>query len=197
MRSRVGCDSPLRSNLLQTTVSPGQTFTLDVSVSGAVDLYGYQFDVGFDPLILAANSVSEGPFLQGAGATVFFPGSIDNVGGTISFNAASLTGLVPGATGTGTLATLSFTSLGAGSSSVGLFNVLAFDSFGEGIELATSGGTVNVSGVPEPGSALLLSLGLLALTLHTLYWRRPPWRSGNSTAASDTTTPAEGWPRSP
>jgi cohesin domain-containing protein len=145
------------------TVGPGQSFTLDVSIASVSDLYGYQFDVGFDPTVLAANSVSEGAFLPGAGATIFFPGTIDNVGGTISFNAGSLTGAVSGAIGSGTLATLSFTSLGSGSSSVGLFNVSAFDSFGEGIALTTSGGTVRISGVPEPSSAVLLAIGFLCL----------------------------------
>ncbi len=146
------------------TVGPGQTFTLDVSITGAADLYAYQFDVGFDPSVLAANSVSEGAFLAGAGTTFFFPGAIDNVGGTIAFNADSLTGPVSGATGGGILATLSFTSIGPGSSSVGLFNVDAFDSFGEGIALTTSGSNITVSGVPEPSSAVLFAIGFLALS---------------------------------
>jgi Cohesin domain len=146
------------------TVSPGQTFTLDVSITGAVDLYAYQFDVGFNPSVLAANSVSEGAFLAGAGTTFFFPGTIDNVGGSIAFNADSLIGAIPGASGNGILATLSFTALGSGSSSVGLFNVQAFDSFGEGIALTTSDANVNVSGVPEPSSAVLLAIGFLALS---------------------------------
>ena len=147
-----------------TTVGAGQTFTLDVSITGAADLYAFQFDVGFNPSVLAANSVSEGSFLTSAGTTFFLPGSIDNIGGTITFNADSLVGAIPGASGAGILATLSFTSLATGSSAVGLFNVSAFDSFLEGIVLSTpAGSNVTVSGVPEPGSASLLAIGVLVL----------------------------------
>jgi hypothetical protein len=121
----------IQPSTFDTTV--GQTFSLDVFISGAVDLYGYQFDIGFDPTILSAVSVTEGPFLASAGTTSFFPGFIDNAGGTISFIADSLTGAIAGASGDGTLATISFSALATGTSSVGIFNVEAFDSFGEDI----------------------------------------------------------------
>lgn len=141
----------------------GQTFSLDVSINGAVDLYAYQFDIGFNPSMLSANSVSEGAFLSGSGSTFFFSGFIDNVGGTISFVADSLTGPVSGASGNGTLATISFTSIGPGGSPVGVFNVTALDSFGEGIAVDTAGATVTVGVVPEPSSAFSVFGGALAL----------------------------------
>jgi hypothetical protein len=65
-------------------VHPGPSFSLDVLISNVADLYAFQFDLGFDPLILSATGVTEGPFLPSGGTTAFIPGTIDNSGGTVS-----------------------------------------------------------------------------------------------------------------
>lgn len=142
------------------TVAAGQTFTLSVDISGTTDLYGYQFDLGFNPTVLKVLSVSEGSFLPGGGATLFVPGTIDNIGGTVSDNADVLSGAVSGVSGSGDLLDVSFEALAAGSSSVEVFNVLALDSFGLGIPVTTSPASITVTGslaTPEPGSFLLLA----------------------------------------
>jgi hypothetical protein len=148
-----------------TTVNVSQTFSVNVFISQAADLYAYQFSIGFDPSVVSANSVVEGSFLAGVGATSFFPGIIDNVGGTISFIANSLIGPIFGASGDGVLATISLTSIGAGTSSIGVFNAELFDSFGQAIPLTTSNGSVTVnppvSNIPEPSSIILLATGVL------------------------------------
>jgi Cohesin domain len=150
-------------------VTAGQTFTLSVQISGVSNLYGYQFDLGFNSAVLAAISVAEGPFLDSGGPTIFVPGAIDNAGGSIAANADILNGPVSGVSGDGILLTASFRALGAGSSQITLFNLIALDSFGEGFTPAISNSTVTVApvtGVPEPGATLLLSsgaAGLLAL----------------------------------
>ena len=152
------------------TVTPGQSFTLTVQVSGISDLYGYQFDLGFDPTVLAATSVAEDLFLASGGPTIFVPGTIDNVGGSIAFNADILDGAISGVSGSGTLLDASFQALAAGSSTVQVFNLLALNSFGEGMTLTTSSSTVTVTGTPEPGTGLLFgtfAIGLLALRLRS------------------------------
>ncbi len=155
--------TPLLADILvqpaTNSVTAGQTFTLSVDISAVTDLYGYQFDVGFDPTVLEALSVSEGSFLPTGGATFFIPGTIDNVGGTISANADILEGAVSGVSGSGDLLDVSFLALAAGSSSVDVFNVLALNSLGQGIALTTTGAdiTVTAAPVPEPASSLLLA----------------------------------------
>jgi hypothetical protein len=147
------------------TVTVGQTFTLSVNISGAADLYGYQFDLGFNPTVLQAISVTEGAFLGTGGPTIFLPGTIDNVGGSITFNADILNGAVSGVNGSGDLLDVTFQALAAGSSGVPIFNLIAFDSFGLGLTETTAGSTVSVSasGVPEPGTGLLLAAGMVGL----------------------------------
>ncbi len=148
-------------------VAAGQAFTMTVQISGASDLFGYQFDLAFNPAVLAATSVTEGPFLSSCGPTIFLPGTIDNVGGSISGNADILAGPVSGINGSGTLLNASFQALAPGTSSVSLFNVIALNSSGQELPLATSGSTVTV--VPEPGTGLLVgayAAGFLALLRH-------------------------------
>jgi hypothetical protein len=49
-------------------VNTGQTFNLNVSISGVTDLFSWQFDLSFDHTLLTANSISEGPFLKTGGS---------------------------------------------------------------------------------------------------------------------------------
>src|ERR1700738_335986 len=52
-------------------VQPGQSFSLDVVISNVADLYAFQFDLAFDPFVLSATGVTEGPFLPSGGITAF------------------------------------------------------------------------------------------------------------------------------
>jgi hypothetical protein len=139
----------------------GSSFDVFVGISGVTDLYAFQFDLSFDPAILSAASVSEGPFLPGGGSTLFLPGTIDNSGGTISFTADAFLGPGPGVSGSGTLADISFQALGPGTSLIDLSNVILLDSnLGEIAEFTTTSGSVTV---PEPSTILLISMGMVAL----------------------------------
>jgi hypothetical protein len=152
------------------TVGVGDTFTIQVSIAGAEGLSTWQFDLGFDPLILQANSVSEGDLtLLSAGAINNDSGLIDDIAG--SFMDADLNGLFEGV-----LAVIEFEALAAGTSALALSDVL-FD--GSLMKTTIFGGTVTVNGqVPEPGTLALvvLATGVLAL-------RRRQDRMGGNPAA--------------
>jgi general secretion pathway protein D len=148
-----------------STVTAGQSFSLDVSIADVSDLFAFQFDIGFDPTVLSATGVDEGSFLSSGGATFFIPGFIDNGGGTVSFIANSLQTAVAGVGGSGVLATVRFMALTSGSSAVNLFGVTLLDSSFSGIANSTQGGNVLVTppviaAVPEPSSLFLLGTGL-------------------------------------
>ena len=145
-----------------STISVGQTANVSVNISNVSDLFAFQFDIGFNPAVLSAASVSEGPFLPSGGTTTFVPGTIDNVGGLISFTADALNGAIPGVSGSGMLATLHFNAFAVGTSPITLENVTLLDSNFGSIDFTSTAGRINVV-VPEPGPALTLLTGLLTL----------------------------------
>ncbi len=163
----ISCTVPLTAATIISIVPTAETvdtntnLILDVNIANVMDLYAYQFAVSFAPGVISGVNVAEGSFLASGGSTFFIPGTIDNVAGTISLTAASLSGPVPGISGSGTLATLEFSTLKPGTSPIVLSNVALLDS-SFGIITATQvNGSVNV--VPEPTTILLLAAGLVPL----------------------------------
>ena len=148
-----------------TSLSPGpaigETFEVDVGVADIADLYAFNFSLAFDPAVLQLQAIDEGPFLGGAGATVFIPGDIDNVAGTAIFTGGSLLSLVPGPSGSGVLAKFSFRAAAGGSSALALSDVLMLDS--SLVEVAVTAIDGHVTTVPEPMSLALWLAGLVAL----------------------------------
>jgi adhesin HecA-like repeat protein len=151
-----------------STAAVGDTVTVDVDVSGVTDLYAFQFDLSFDPTILAAESEIEGTFLPGGGTTFFIPGTIDNVGGTIAATADTLLSAVPGVSGDGTLAVLTFTAIGTGTSPLTTSNAIPLDSGLNEIDFGLAQGSIIVGGstaVPEPASISTLAAALAMVTV--------------------------------
>jgi len=98
-------------------ISPGGTFTVNVTVAGVSEVYGWQVNITFNPQILNVENVSEGSFLKQANKTVFMK-TIDNTDGYVLL--ASTFYPVPehGVSGSGLLAQVTFTVKGSGSSSL-------------------------------------------------------------------------------
>jgi len=149
------------------TVGVGDTFTIPISIAGATDLTSWQFDLAFDPAIVRAESVTEGPFMSAFGATLFTPGIIDNLSGLISLVADFYVDLPPNPFGDGVLANIEFTALAPGVSPLTLASVFLND-LDSGFQ--ATNGQVTVTGraaVPEPTTLTLLGLGLAtSLALH-------------------------------
>jgi len=137
------------------TVHIGDTFTIPISITGATDVTSWQFDLAYNPAIVKANSVTEGPFMSAFGATLFTPGVINNVTGLISLVADAYVDLPPDPSGTGVLANIEFTALAPGVSPLTFANVFVND-LDSGFQ--TTNGQVTV--VPEPMTLTLLGLGL-------------------------------------
>lgn len=161
------------------TVAVGDLVTIPLSITGADDLTSWQFDLAFEPGVVQANAVAEGPFLLGFGATLFGPGVIDNTTGLISIVTGAYIDLPPAPSGDGVLAGIDFLALAPGVSPLVLSNVFLNLSF-EGFDLQQ--GQITVTGappptaIPEPATVLLLSSGLWQLAAQYLKRRRSTHR---------------------
>ena len=159
-------------------VNTGQSVSVGVYVTNVTDLYAFQLDISFDPRLLSASAVTEGSLLPGAGTTSFLPGTIDDVAGTIVFNADSLIGAIPGVTGGGVLLTVDFNALNGGVSAINLANVFLLDSTFVNISETNANGAVTVQGTaitPEPPSLQLLVLGMCTALLPMIRKRIAPF----------------------
>lgn len=146
-----------------STVSPGQVFSLEIAVNDVVDLFAYQFDLGYNQTLVEATSIVEGPFLGAGGSTFFIAGTIDNSSGLISATANSLLGASPGVAGSGVLASVNFRGIGAGTSPINLLNVTLLDSSLSGITPTIQNAEVSVeaTNIPEPGALQLLGAAVV------------------------------------
>jgi len=102
-------------------LSVGETFTVNVTVKNCQNVYAVQVDIRFDPYVLDAIKIIEGPFLKSAGDTfVLFNESRVNEEATPPYGqvyfVATLLGDAPGASGSGVLFNITFQVLAEGSS---------------------------------------------------------------------------------
>lgn len=152
-----------------SSIEEGSSFSVDISISGVSDLFAFEFDLGFDPSILSATSITEGSFLPSGGPTLWFPGTIDNTSGLIQFTSDSLQGFDPGVSGNGFLAHIDFTALTTGSSNINLFNIILLDSFLSDISVdGTQNANITVTmrsdttpTVSEPSILALFAISLI------------------------------------
>ncbi|RLC65784.1 MAG: hypothetical protein DRI48_06200, partial [Chloroflexi bacterium] len=106
------------------TLQIGQVFTAAVEVAQVeTPLSGFQFDLVYNPGVIAYVGSSRGDFLASSDRTIVCPPAAQPGAGAVRLACAS-TGLSPGATGAGTLYTLSFRAVGGGGSELALQNIL-------------------------------------------------------------------------
>ena len=106
----------IRPRLIRNRDLSVETFTIDIYVSEVTDLYAYSFTLDYAPYasVLAAVSVTEGPFLEQGGET-YFDYTMDHFRGEIKVG-CTLVGAVPGVDGSGTIVSISFRVVEAGES---------------------------------------------------------------------------------
>jgi general secretion pathway protein D len=165
--------STLPSSLIQ-----GNTFSLNITVAGADDLFAFQFDLLFDSSVIRAQHVAEGAFLGSGGATFFVPGTINNTAGSIDGLADTLVGFVPGVDGDGLLMMIAFDAIGFGAVPISFGNALFLNSNLADItsEVTVPTATVSVqrspTAVSEPSTVGLLAIAFVGMAL-TGRSRRP------------------------
>lgn len=147
------------------TVGVGDTFTIPISITDAVDLTSWQFDLAFNPAIVQANTAgaTAGALLPG---DWFFtsPGIIDNTNGDI----LGVSAFGSAFSGSGVIADVEFTALSPGVSPLTFSNVF-LNLLDSGFEI--DNGQITVTGtaaVPEPATLMLLTSGLGLLGMRRL-----------------------------
>jgi len=132
------------------TLSPGQQFTVNISVTPNNAIAGMQLNLTYNPSIVTANSVTEGNLLnQGGASTYFNAGQIDNVAGTITgvFGAIISPGQTVATAGTFAVITMTAGSNG-GNCTLTLSNVVVGDINGNSVPVTVNNGTVTVDRPP-------------------------------------------------
>ncbi len=104
-------ETELGTDPLPSTAQVGTKFNITVTITDVWNLYLWQFNMTFNPTVLAVDNVTEGPFLKEAAGhpTKWLPPSINNETGWVGAG-CSLDAPYPpwGADGEGELATITF-----------------------------------------------------------------------------------------
>ncbi len=104
-----------------TTVTvAGKIATININVSGVVDLYGWEFRLRWNSTLLDVTSVTEGTFLKQGGDT-FFASKTDNAQGYIMVD-CTLIGDISGISGDGILAVVKFNIENSGETVLDLYD---------------------------------------------------------------------------
>ena len=140
------------------TVELEQNFNVDIAISDVLDLYGWEFVLSWDPYVLDAVNVVEGPFLKGDGRSTFFTYSISLIEGRIVVD-CTLLGWISGVSGSGILSTLTFYPKNSGECSLDLYDFSLIDSDEQPIFCQASDGYVRVnSSLYDPWKSSFIEL---------------------------------------
>ena len=116
---------------VQQSVSLGQVFATDVTISDVVDLGAFEFTLAYSPTVVEVVTATLGSFPGSTGRSVVaVQPVIDGDAGTVRFGAFSLGATPPGPSGEGTLARVTFRALAAGSTEVQISEAAVSDRAG-------------------------------------------------------------------
>jgi len=121
-----------------------ETFTVTIMISGATNLYGYEFKISYNNTVLTAVSIAKGTLLPDKYSMVW-KNNINQSLGRIWFICTLINPGTP-QNGSGSLAVITFkTSLAGGVSSLHLYDVKLGDEGGNPLSYTTNDGFVSVA----------------------------------------------------
>jgi len=146
---------------------PNTIFNITIVVADVSELYGWQFNITFNPTVLNYTNFYEGPFLKEAalaqdGDTYELPVTFNNIEGWVFAGRAFSTPLEHGASGSGILAYLTLKAKADGESSLH-FDAPGVNTFLNTMDLDT-GLPVRINFTPVDGSVLVALVHDVAVT---------------------------------
>jgi general secretion pathway protein D len=125
------------------TQAPGSTFSINVQISGAQNVYSVPLQVSYDPKVLQVVNVSNGGWLSQDGQAVALVHRDDDQAGTLQITATRPPG-AGGVSGQGSVVTLTFLAKAAGQSSITISKGGARDPSMQAMPVAGAVATVTV-----------------------------------------------------
>jgi hypothetical protein len=137
-----------------TDVDPPDNFTVDVKISGANNVFAFEFKLGWNSSVLNFVKVTEGTFLKGIeqNPTYFVNKTFEDQSGTDYIGVVvTRMGYVKGVSGSGVLASVTFNVEVKGETVLDLFDVKTLDSTPQEIpSTSTDGFFTNMASAPRP-----------------------------------------------
>jgi len=136
-------------------IQPNGTFTVNVTVTDVNELYGWQFNLTFNPAVLNVENVTEGSFLKQTGTTIL----LKKMNNTSGYLLASASFMPPypahGVNGSGVLGSIIFKVMSLGSSN------LHFEKTSCKLNTVKAGNVVRMEFEVEDGSFRNVAPGLV------------------------------------
>lgn len=167
-----------------TSQSVSAPFSIDINITNANNLYGWEFKLNYTTSFITATSVAVGPFLNNTAGTANTYGNVIELNDTYTATIGrvwvtqTMTGHRCGATGNGVLATIYFSADANGVATLDLHDVylVGYNCTGDRSVYTITLGTVNDGSVTVTGAVPEFSLGLameigLAVAVFYVWWR--------------------------
>jgi hypothetical protein len=129
-------------SVVDPSLTPGQSFTVNLTVANVADLYQWQAQIYYSNQILNATDAEEGSFLPTRGTTIFEVNILQDFNlthGQITLSEA-LSGAGLGVYGNGQLATITFIVLDNGTAPIAISSETLYDSENNAIAHTTANG---------------------------------------------------------
>lgn len=163
-----------------TVKSVGETFSIDIKVTGVNDLYGWEFQLSYNGTLLHGASVTEGTFLNNYGAKVsfFYVLRLNDTLGLV-WVTCTLIEDIEGTTGSGVLATIGFEVKTTGSCALDLYDTklvgYAYDVYSRrtyDITHTAEDGTFTSEEVPEFPLGAAMEIALVTVIIYVWFRRK-------------------------
>jgi Cohesin domain len=130
-----------------STVNLDEEFVIEIEAANVTNVYGFQFDILYNPNVLEYVSFAYGSFLSenGQHPTFCLPPDVSSTG-LVNNCACTLIGAYPGVSGTGTLGSVRFRVIAGGQSTIVLDMVKLVNSASETLPCTVAPGIVYVQG---------------------------------------------------